>query len=338
MTTADTWKQLEGCLPGGGGGYLSRRIHPEASADLLLAVEKPSNTRLLLLRVSNTTLKPGGDLPRAEGFEVRRGFETLDGKKHFHLAVRLTHSKFTDVFSTLVDDVVAHVLRATGEAAAVRTLIDRLERWQAFLRRYAADGLSEEAQQGLYGELWFLGRHAIPRVGTRDGVMSWKGPAGTPQDFQLRDLAVEVKTSIGKQHQKLTISNERQLDSTGVALLLLFHLSLDARQGGGETLPGRVRLTREMVAADPIAAGEFEQALFDAGYLDCHAPAYEGVGYTVRESNFFEVRDQFPRIVEADLKKGVGDVRYTVSVAECKNYLLHEPRLLQIFGTPAHGH
>src|SRR3954447_15429183 len=98
MTTADTWKQLEAGPSGSGGGYLIRRIHPEAAADLLLAVEKPSNTRLLLLRVANTALRPDGELPRTEGFEVRRGFETVDGKKHFHLAVRLTHPRFADVF------------------------------------------------------------------------------------------------------------------------------------------------------------------------------------------------------------------------------------------------
>jgi Putative PD-(D/E)XK family member, (DUF4420) len=327
MNTADTWNSLEAGTPGGGGGYLTRRIHPEAAADLLLAVEKPSNTRLLVLRVSNTPLKPGGDLPRAEGFEVRRGFETVDGKKQFHLAVRLTHPGFADVFTALVDDVVAHVVRATGEAAAVRALVDRLERWQAFLKRHPADGLGEELQQGLYGELWFLGRHAVPRLGPRAAVSSWKGPGGAAQDFQLPALAVEVKTASGKQHQKLAISNERQLDPIGVGHLLVFHLSLDVRRGGGETLPARVFLTRELIKPDAVAAAELENLLFEAGYLDCHAPAYDACGYTVRESNFFEVRDGFPRIVEADLRNGVGDVRYTVSVAECKNYAFPEAQV-----------
>lgn len=327
MSTADTWKDLEAGTPGGGGGYLTRRIHPEATTDLLLAVEKPSNTRLLVLRASNTPLKLGGDLPRAEGFEVRRGFETVDGKKQFHLAVRLTHPRFVDVFTALVDDVVAHVIRATDEAAAVRALVDRLERWQAFLKRHPSDGLGEEPQQGLYGELWFLCRHVVPRLGPRAAVSSWKGPGGAAQDFQLSALAIEVKTASGKQHQKLAISNERQLDPIGVGLLLLFHLSLDVRQGGGETLPARVRLTRELVGSDATAAAELEQLLFEAGYLDCHAPVYETRGYTVRESNFFEVRDGFPRIVEADLRSGVGDVRYTVSVAVCMNYSFPESRV-----------
>ena len=219
MSTTDTWKQLETGPSGTGGGYLSRRIHPGAVVDLFLAMEKPSNTRLLVVRVAGTTLKPDHDLPRAEGFEVRRGFETVDGKKHYHLAVRLTHPRFADVFATLVDDVVSHVVRATGEAAAVRALLDRLERWQSFLKRHAGEGLDNESQQGLYGELWFLGRHAIPRLGTRVAVDCWKGPTGAPQDFHLPAVSVEVKTASGKQHQNLAISNERQLDPVGVGAM-----------------------------------------------------------------------------------------------------------------------
>jgi hypothetical protein len=338
MTYEDIWRDLEASPGGGAGGCLARRVRPESVCDIRLAIEKPSNTRLLLLRVAAPVLKPAGQFPRSLGFEVRRLFQSVDGKKHVHLAIRLSHPRFADVFTSLAEDVVGHVARASDDLTAVRTLIHRLERWQAFLKQHAVDGLSEESRQGLYGELWFLGRHVIPRFGPRPAVSSWKGPGGAPQDFQLPGLAVEVKTSTGRQHQKLTISNERQLNATGVGQLLLFHLSLDARQGGGETLPARVALTRELVAADAIAVEEFEEVLFTAGYLDCHAPAYEGLGYTVRESNFFEVRDQFPRIVEADLRKGVGDVCYSVSVAECKNYLLPESRVNQLFGAPAHGY
>ena len=337
MSTADTWKQLESGPSKAGGGYLSRRIQTEAVVDLFLAMEKPSNTRLLVVRVAGTPLRAASDLPRAEGFEVRRGIETVDGKKHYHLAVRLTHPRFADVFATLVDDVVSHVVQASSEAAAVRVLLDRLERWQAFLKKHAAEGLGDEPQQGLYGELWFLGHHAIPRLGTRAAVCCWKGPTGAPQDFQLPTISVEVKSTSGKQHQKLTISNERQLDSTCVGVLLLFHLSVDVREGAGETLPARVGATRLLVEADAVAAAEMERLLFESGYLDCHAHAYEARSYSVRETNVFEVRDGFPRIVEADLRSGVGDVRYTISVAECRHFAVAEGRLHHLLDETARG-
>jgi S-adenosylmethionine hydrolase len=42
----------------------------------------------------------------------------------------------------------------------------------------------------------------------------------------------------------------------------------------------------------------------------------------VRERNFFQVEEEFPRITEADLPPGVGDVRYSVAVAEAKHFLI----------------
>jgi hypothetical protein len=337
MTINETWLQLEASPPPGGGGIMARRIHPEAAVDLFLAVEKPTNARVLILRVKGATVAGKVDLPKAEGFEVCRGFVSLDGKKYCHLSVRLTHPRYGDVFTTLVEDVVKHVLPAPGDPAAVRFLLERLGRWQAFLKRHAPDGLGEESQQGLYGELWFLSHHVIPRLGPRAAVCCWKGPTGAPQDFQTPSVSVEVKTASGKQHQTLAISNERQLDSTGVKMLVLFHLSVDVREGAGETLPARVGAVRVLVEADAVAAEELERLLFEAGYLDCHTQTYETRGYTIRETNLFEVRDGFPRIVEADLPNGVGDVRYTISVAECRHYAVPEGRVHQLLDEAARG-
>lgn len=336
MTFEDIWRDQEGGQAGSGGGCLARRVHPHSAADLRLAVEKPSNTRLLLLRVAASVLAAPREFPRSLGFEVRRVFEPMDGKRYIRLIVRLAHPAFTDVFTSMAEDVACHVARASGDAEAVRVLADRLERWQAFLKQHPADGLGEDSRQGLFGELWFLATHAIPHLGPRPAVSAWKGPGGAAQDFHLPRLAVEVKTSAGRQHQMLTISNERQLDATGVDRLLLFHLSLDCREGGGESLPAMVGAVRDLVAADAVAATAFEEALFQYGYLDCHARSYEQTGYTVRESNFFDVVDGFPRIVEADLRNGVGDVRYTISVAECRNYRVDDDSVLQVLEALAH--
>ncbi|MEG4276633.1 PD-(D/E)XK motif protein, partial [Microcoleus sp. MON1_C1] len=39
---------------------------------------------------------------------------------------------------------------------------------------------------------------------------------------------------------------------------------------------------------------------------------------------YFKVERDFPRIIEADLRNGVGDVRYTISVAECRRFSIPE--------------
>jgi hypothetical protein len=139
-----------------------------------------------------------------------------------------------------------------------------------------------------------------------------------------------VKTTSTKQHQKLAIASERQLDDTGAGTIILLHLSLDIRTGQGETLLDMVASVRSIVANDPLAKEEFENRLFELGYLDLHASRYEQTSYTVREANYFKVEQDFPRIVEADLRNGVGDVRYTISISECKRFSIDESNMLSL--------
>jgi hypothetical protein len=195
-----------------------------------------------------------------------------------------------------------------------------------------SEGLSEIAQQGLYGELWFLRQLVLPHLELLKGLQCWTGPKGTQQDFQFSSCAVEVKTTSTKQHQKLSIASERQLDDTGSGTIVLLHLSLDVRQGRGETLPEMVSSVRSLVANNAVARDELENLLFEVGYLDIHATRYENISYTIREYNYFEIKEDFPRIIESDLRNGVGDVRYTISVSECKRFSISESKLIELIG------
>ena len=129
------------------------------------------------------------------------------------------------------------------------------------------------------------------------------------------------------QPQRLTINSERQLDRAGLQVLFLFHISLDVRAGAGESLPDVVERVRVSLHAEPGARDLFEDRLVQAGYLGTHAPRYADVGYVVRDVHLFRVTEHFPRIVEADLRAGVGDVRYSIGVSDCMPFLVEGPVL-----------
>ncbi|AFZ19206.1 PD-(D/E)XK motif protein [Allocoleopsis franciscana] len=330
MTVQDTWKLLEEDTVTVSSGYLTRRILPEVKYDVYLAIEKPTNTRLLMMRVKHSSVERGTVFPKSSSFEIRRVALPNDDNSYLTLQLVLTDPRYSDIFTTLVQDIVYHIASLADERNAVVGFITRLRRWQAFLERHNPEGLSTAAQQGLYGELWFLRQVVIPQIGSRQGVQCWTGPRGTQQDFQLERCAIEVKTTVAKQHQKLAIASERQLDDTGTGTLILLHLSLDVRQKRGESLPDIVASVRSLVENDPLAKEELETLLFEVGYLDIHTPRYEQIGYTEREVNYFKVEGDFPRIVEADLRNGVGDVRYTISVAECRRFSLPEIKVISL--------
>lgn len=332
MKIEDIWKILEEDGSNIPSGYLTRRILPELDYDLYLGIEMPFSSRLLMLRVNSSLLDRKIVFPTSSSFTVNRIALPQDGEEYITLQLVLTNVRYKDIFTTLVQDIVNYLASISDERAAITAFIHRLRRWQSFLEKNSPDGLSEISQQGLYGELWFLRKIVIPHGRLLKVLQCWTGPKGAQQDFQFHSCAVEVKTTSGKQHQKLSISSERQLDDTDKLIIVLFHLSLDIRQRQGETLPEIVSSVRSLVAADEIARSKLENLLFEIGYLDIHTSRYENIGYNIREYNYFKVERGFPRIVESDLRNGVGDVRYTISVAECKHFSILESEVVELIG------
>ncbi len=179
------------------------RIFLEGQQDLRLAIEKPSGTRLLMMRIHRHSLATGMTFPDSNGFEVKRAVLPGDGEKYLTLQLILTNRRFQDIFTALVEDISANIASIPVESDAVQFMNSRLRRWQLFLERNGSDGLGEESQHGLYGELWVLRQHVLPQLGAL-GVEYWTGPTGAVQDFQFPGYAIEVKTTVTKQPQKIS--------------------------------------------------------------------------------------------------------------------------------------
>ena len=306
MNISQIWSELE--AQGATAGRFRRRIHEESVADLYLAVDKPANTRALLIDVDLTGIELG-ELPSGRGIDLRRVPTSAGGEA---MELVLSKQSFADLFDALVADVAGAAAGGVDKADVAARVAARVRRWQSFLRE-TGTGLSPERQRGLFGELFFLRRVLLGPVPPPAAVEAWVGPHGAPQDFAFGAAAVEVKTTAGAQPQLLRITSERQLDTTALNHLALFHLSLDAREGAGQTLPELVAEIRKSLQ-DPATADLFEDRLFTGGYLDAQAVQYR-TGYTVREAGIFLVGQGFPRLVEADCPPGVGDVVYSIAVS-----------------------
>lgn len=330
MNIRDLWAALETDARDVQRGFLVRRIPGER--DLHLAIDKPTNRRMLMLKIASVDLPAGlAALPDSAGFTVSTVPDTQSGRVAIHLVMGLT--TFTEMFTVLVEDVVGRISRTDSDRAAARALFERLVRWQEFLKVHGPDGLDDEAQRGLFGELWFLCNELIPSVGVLAAVTAWAGPLGAAQDFQLPGRAVETKVSSAKQLQQIRISSERQLDDAACGRLLLLHISIDARNTGDATLPRVVQSVRELLASSAEASAQFEDRLFAAGYSDAHAPRYVRTSYSQRARNYFSVGEGFPRITEQMLLPGTGDVNYSVAVSACMPFRVEEVEARQIIAS-----
>jgi hypothetical protein len=318
MTIEELWRALEAeAVAGAGDAWLLRRATATPGHPLLVALEPATCIRTLLLPAARNELPPRRDWPECRGLELQ--IVSVSGATH--LAIRLRDTASSDVFTALVEDVAPRVAAATRTVDAVAALLGRLRRWQQFLAGVQV-GLSREEERGLWGELHVLGAHLLPAWGAGVAIAAWKAGSAAHQDFQRPAGALEVKTTAAKQPQSVRITSERQLDDTGVGALFLHVVAVDEREvapastTAGRSLPGLVGELRALLAGD-AALAVFEDRLSAGGYFDLHASRYEGRRRTVRSEQIFRVSEGFPRLTEAALPPGVGEVSYAVSLAAC---------------------
>jgi len=321
-----------------GSGILKRMIAPDSACTIFLGVQRPSLNRLFMLQVPRNLLPLREQIPESRGFELTVQLTGEEPDTHATFVLSATDRAFNEVFSAMGEHLYQSLKECLDDCQIVRTFIERLSQWQEFFERNSINGMSEEAQRGLYGELYFLRKHllSIPENFTAE-VTAWTGPRNRQHDFQFGDTAVEVKTSSAKQHQKLLISSEQQLDETLVVNLFLYHLSLSAIENHPDTLSSLISDIRNILHAVYSASSTFEAALLERGYLDVQAWRYEKTGYVIRESNMFHVAGDFPRLTERDLPSGVGDLTYSVAVSECKKFAIPLEKVITQIHRSCHG-
>ena len=323
------WKALEADVAvgqTGTSGWLLRLARPQAGCPLFAALELSSRRRAVLLRL------PRGFMPARRLWPRCKGLESLaiELENRAHFGVALKEPRFADVFTALAEDLTRRVIEAASSAEQARAFLGQLARWQKFLSA-SQDGLSEEQQRGLWGELHFLREHLVPALGPM-AIAGWKGGARAHQDFQFPCGAVEVKTTLAKQPQVVRITNERQLDDSAWPALFLQVIALETRERDGETLPAMVATLRAQLMSDGTALESFEDGLMAYGYMDAHVSRYAERGYLIRSEKLFHVNLGFPRLKESDLPTGIGDVAYGLAVAACQSFAIKPAFALAMIG------
>ncbi|MFE5430606.1 PD-(D/E)XK motif protein [Peribacillus simplex] len=326
----EIWSEIEqetNCI--NQSGIIKRLIKPELSYKLFLGVEIESSRRIFLLEAPYKILRNLDPLPQSNGFEAIIRYIGDEEENFLSVVLIVKNNQYNDLFSSLVWDLLENI-KSSETNKIVNVIIYRLVMWQKFLNQNKLKSLGEKVQRGLFGELYFLNRLIDYGVNCNYLVDSWGGPEGRIHDFQFEDCAVEIKTSTSKQHQKINISNERQLDNSQINNLYLCHFSLDNQSQTGQSLNQIINQIRDKLLHLPYTLRNFENKLFEFGYIDIHTKYYEKPHYSVREYNRFKIKEGFPRIIEKDLLEGVGDVKYTIMVSGCKNFSIDEDEIVQL--------
>jgi len=290
------------------------RLELPNEAGIRLGYVTPEGTLEILIQAGEAVIV--GNYPRWRGMKFETIVLDIPMPDTKHIRLFLKDREHEDVFTIVCDDLIQYLKTCRTEKQRRAEFDLFLKRWSRFFERCGQDGLSLNQQMGLFGELWWLAKMLENGVGYNKAVSSWRGCEHGYHDFEFDGRILEVKTTRTKEHRRVKINNERQLDDQGLSSLHLFILTLHSINGDTGSLPELVQHIREILGNNSVR-DIFERLLIKAGYLNIHIPLYV-TKYIAKQQELFHVQNGFPRIIS--IPDGTGDLQYSVTVSACKNF------------------
>ncbi|MBK6329637.1 MAG: PD-(D/E)XK motif protein [Bacteroidetes bacterium] len=307
-------------------GLLFRRYSGAVKPDVYVALQHPEKFLCVYVAISKTTEVNISNFSNLQEIQVDLFPSPNEADKNI-LIFKLLNFEHKDIFAVLCEDLIANIAVETNEKKIIREVLNRFEKWKSLFNKISLQGLKPEEQRGLFGELYFLRKFLQTNNDFLSVISTWIGTEKQIRDFQSGSWAVEVKTTHGNNHQKVHISSERQLDTTNLEVLFLYHISLEQQQNSGESLNDIVDSVTDILRAEVIALNKFKNKIYEVGYFDLQRNLYETIGYHIRQDVFYKVENDFPRIEENDIRTGVGDVKYTIIISQCTPFQISETKV-----------
>ncbi len=275
-------------------------------------------TRMRSAFLSVTSEAPKSRFPHWKGVEIEIAKLPAYGTEAAFVGLSQLPNSASDIFEIVVEDLRSQLEAAENAEESLSVIIRVLTKWREFFASDKELLMSEERQQGLYGELLFLSE-CLDSQGL-EAVSHWAGSEDETHDFYFGSHAVEVKTTSTQAPYFASISSEYQMDDSDVpGKLFLRFYALRTSQSGGEKLPERIATIRSRLCEDISVLQKFDEKLKKYGYFDEAADSYIA-GYYQRDLYCFAVESGFPRITKEAVPLGVADLTYRISIMLCMPY------------------
>lgn len=138
--------------------------------------------------------------------------------ENYWLSFDLEDNKFQNLFYTFCSDMVNSLSGLSDAKNELEYIKNRFYNWKKMFQNVTIKELSEEKEQGIFGELYFLYKYIIPKYGVDTSILSWAGPLKFNKDFSINDTWYEIKTS-SVSSTNIKITSLSQLDSENEGFL-----------------------------------------------------------------------------------------------------------------------
>lgn len=217
------------------------------------------------------------------------------------------------IFEIIADDISNQLEKINTKQEMFSCLFNTLNKWKKFFTLNSNILMSEQKQEGLYGELLVL-KKLIYNFGN-EVISCWSGADKETHDFYINSSAIEVKTITAKSIEKIKISSEYQLDPKDVDNTLFLYVNMVRKSNtDGETLSVIIESIQNRLS-EPYKS-LFLDKLFQYGYIPSCEEKYT-VGFHLRTYRVYIVQSNFPNIVPDKIDKGISEVTYSLDLNVC---------------------
>ena len=326
----EIWREINEESRNNPDSLIARKIPAESSEAVFIATDINKNVRCLYILLSPGIYININRLPLFRGLDIAEVNSSIGEYSDCRfLRISQIIPATEDIFELFVSDICNDIINLASFSSLEASLVSSLYEWKIFFEKYTEELLPLSAQQGLFGELLFLENYILDKYDPYDAMLFWTGARRTNHDFQINGTAVEVKTSAGKQHRKIQINSERQLDSTGLEKLFLTLYCLNVHDNDPEkSIASKIEDIRNRISTDPIASSIFEAQLTRSGYNKAAAHLYTS-GFSISKIRIYQVAEGFPAITADILPEGVGDVKYSVMISSCGEFEINESDMIK---------
>lgn len=306
-------------------GVLSRRFIFDNNIAFIAYYNNNLKTKEIAIKIPNNYDKRViNKYPNWKGIDILVSEIDYGADKDIYIFLQQLTNYDDNIYEVVLEDLLENLENISDDSESINMIGKVLIKWKQFFVVNNELVMSEIKQQGLYGELLFLEK-MINNYGNK-ALGFWSGCNSETHDFYISGNAIEVKTTSTNSANRVTISNEYQLDNNDVAgKLYLMFVALRKSQSDGETVPILVEKIIENLTTNETKE-IFEEKLFKYGYLLRHPELYK-LGFSKRNFRYFKVQDEFPKLTRPDLPKGITNVEYILNIDVCDRFVVLEEKL-----------
>lgn len=226
--------------------------------------------------------------PKWHGIEFKYDYITEyknENNENEYIIISQSKDYDSGIFEIIANDITDQLEKVAVPKKMLSSLIDTLSKWKKFFALNSDVIMSEQMQEGLYGELLVL-KKLLFCFG-EEVVSYWSGADKETHDFYIGGSAVEVKTTAAKSTEKIRISSEHQLNPKDVNSGLFLYVNMVRKsRTDGETLPVIIDSIQKELSA--YNRSVFFEKLFQYGYIPACEEKYN-LGFHLRSYQVYAV-------------------------------------------------